>query len=210
MNRRAISFEMNYWLILIPLISAFIGWFTNWIAIKMLFHPKEPKKILGLTIQGIFPKRQTTLAANLGKLVSNEFLSFTAIEEKISNPDNIKKIMPLIEIHIDDFLRKKLPGEMPVISMFIGDKTINKMKTVFMNEIEELFPKVMQQFAGNMKKELDLGDIVYTKISSFGSDRLEEVLYQAMSKELRMVGIFVGTIGFLIGLFEVFIISIVR
>jgi len=94
--------------------------------------------------------------------------------------------------------------------MFIGDKTINKMKTVFMNEIEELFPKVMQQFAGNMKKELDLGDIVYTKISSFGSDRLEEVLYQAMSKELRMVGIFVGTIGFLIGLFEVFIISIVR
>ena len=176
----------------------------------MLFHPKEPKKILGLTIQGIFPKRQTTLAANLGKLVSNEFLSFTAIEEKISNPDNIKKIMPLIEIHIDDFLRKKLPGEMPVISMFIGDKTINKMKTVFMNEIEELFPKVMQQFAGNMKKELDLGDIVYTKISSFGSDRLEEVLYQAMSKELRMVGIFVGTIGFLIGLFEVFIISIVR
>ena len=210
MNRRAIFFEMNYWLILIPLISAFIGWFTNWIAIKMLFHPKEPKKILGLTIQGIFPKRQTTLAANLGKLVSNEFLSFTAIEEKISNPDNIKKIMPLIEIHIDDFLRKKLPGEMPVISMFIGDKTINKMKTVFMNEIEELFPKVMQQFAGNMKKELDLGDIVYTKISSFGSDRLEEVLYQAMSKELRMVGIFVGTIGFLIGLFEVFIISIVR
>ena len=39
---------MNFWLILIPFISAFIGWFTNWIAIKMLFHPKEPKKILGI------------------------------------------------------------------------------------------------------------------------------------------------------------------
>jgi uncharacterized membrane protein YheB (UPF0754 family) len=37
---------MHYGLILIPLISAFIGWFTNWIAIKMLFHPREPKKMV--------------------------------------------------------------------------------------------------------------------------------------------------------------------
>ena len=28
---------MNYWLLLIPVISAFIGWVTNWVAIKMLF-----------------------------------------------------------------------------------------------------------------------------------------------------------------------------
>jgi len=201
---------MNYWLILIPLISAFIGWFTNWIAIKMLFHPREPKKILGLTIQGIFPKRQTTLAANLGKLVSDEFLSFTDIEEKISNPSNLKKIMPMIDTHIEDFLRKKLPDEMPVISMFIGDKTINKMKTVFMHEIEDLFPKVMKQFASNMKSELDLEHIVYTKVSAFSSDILEEILYQIMSKEFRFVEILGGIIGFMIGLLQVFISEITR
>jgi uncharacterized membrane protein YheB (UPF0754 family) len=66
---------MNYWLILIPLISAFIGWFTNWIAIKMLFHPKEPKKILGITFHGIFPKRQQQFAEKLGKLVSERKLA---------------------------------------------------------------------------------------------------------------------------------------
>ena len=74
---------MNYWLILIPLISAFIGWFTNWIAIKMLFHPKEPKKILGITFHGIFPKRQQQFAEKLGKLVSEELLSFKEIAEEI-------------------------------------------------------------------------------------------------------------------------------
>jgi len=75
---------MNYWLlIIIPLISAFIGWITNWVAIKMLFHPREPKKILGITFHGIFPKRQQQFAEKLGKLVSAEFLSFNDIEEKI-------------------------------------------------------------------------------------------------------------------------------
>lgn len=201
---------MNYWLILIPIISAFIGWFTNWIAIKMLFHPREPKIILGLTIQGIFPKRQAILAANLGKLVSDEFLSFTDIEQKISDPTNLKKIMPLIDTHIDNFLRKKLPDEMPVISMFIGEKTINKMKTIFMHEIEELFPRVMKQFAGNMKKELDLEHIVYTRVSAFSSDKLEEILYQIMSKEFRFVEILGGIIGFIIGLLQVFISEMTR
>jgi uncharacterized membrane protein YheB (UPF0754 family) len=201
---------MNYWLILIPLISAFIGWFTNWVAIKMLFHPKEPKKILGLTIQGIFPKRQKVLAANLGKMISDEFLSFTDIEEKISNPVNLKQIMPMIDAHVDDFLRRKLPDEMPVISMFIGDKTINKMKTVFMHEIEELFPKVMKQFAGNMKKELDLEHIVFTKVSAFSSDKLENILYQIMSKEFRFVEILGGVIGLLIGILQVFITEFTR
>ena len=56
----------------IPFISAFIGWFTNWIAIKMLFHPREPKRFLFMTIQGIFPKRQQQFAQKLGATVANE------------------------------------------------------------------------------------------------------------------------------------------
>jgi uncharacterized membrane protein YheB (UPF0754 family) len=71
---------------LIPFISAFIGWFTNWIAIKMLFHPKEPIKIMGISFHGIFPKRQQQFAEKLGKLVSSELLSFKDIEEKILEP----------------------------------------------------------------------------------------------------------------------------
>lgn len=197
---------MNYWLlIIIPLISAFIGWVTNWVAIKMLFHPREPKKILGITFHGIFPKRQQQFAEKLGKLVSAEFLSFDDIEEKISNPDNLKKIMPMIENHIDDFLRNRLSTEMPVISMFIGDKTITKLKESFMKEIELLFPQVMKQYASNLKHELDLEQIVIKKVAGFSSDKLEEVLYQIMSKEFRFVEIIGAVIGFIIGLLQVII-----
>ena len=197
---------MNYWLlIIIPLISAFIGWVTNWVAIKMLFHPREPKRILGITFHGIFPKRQQQFAEKLGKLISAEFLSFNDIEEKIRNPENLKKIMPMIENHIDDFLRNKLGTEMPMISMFIGDKTVTKLKESFMKEIEILFPQVMKQYAANLKDELDLEQIVIQKVSGFSSDKLEEVLLQIMSKEFRFVEIIGAVIGFIIGLVQVII-----
>jgi uncharacterized membrane protein YheB (UPF0754 family) len=196
---------MNYWLFIIPVISAFIGWVTNWVAIKMLFHPRQPRKILGITFHGIFPKRQRQFAEKLGRLVSEEFLSFEDIETKISDPSNLKKIMPMIENHVDDFLKNKLKEQMPFISMFIGSKTINSLKDVFMLEIEALFPQVMKQFASNMKGELDLENIVITKVASFSSDKLEEILYQIMAKEFRFVEIIGAVIGLIIGIVQVLI-----
>lgn len=194
---------MNIWLVLIPLISAFIGWFTNWIAIKMLFHPREPKKILGMTFHGIFPKRQQQFAEKLGKLVSQELLSFSDIEQKITRPENIKKIMPSIEAHIDNFLRNKLSEVFPVISMFIGDKTINQLKEVFINELETIFPTTLKSYMGTLQQDLDLEKIVVEKVAAFSSDKLEAILYQIMAKEFRFVEIIGAVLGFVIGLLQV-------
>ena len=196
---------MHYGLILIPLISAFIGWFTNWIAIKMLFHPREPKKILWITFHGIFPKRQKQFAEKLGKLVSEELLSFGDIEEKITDPANIQKLMPVVEEHIDRFLREKLPQQMPMISMFIGEKTINELKTVFTNELETLFPVIMKSYMNSLQQELDLEKIVVQKVAGFSSDKMEQVLNSIMSKEFRFVEIIGGVLGFVIGLLQVLI-----
>jgi uncharacterized membrane protein YheB (UPF0754 family) len=196
---------MNYWLILIPIISAFIGWFTNWIAIKMLFHPREPKKFLGLTLHGIFPKRQKVFAEKLGKLVSDELLSFEDIQGKIINPENLKKLMPMIEGHIENFLRVKLGDEMPFLSIFIGDKTINSLKKIFMQELETLFPQIMKNYAGQLQTELDLEQIVTEKVAAFSTEKLESILYQIMNKEFRFVEIIGGVIGFIIGLLQILI-----
>lgn len=189
----------------IPLISAFIGWFTNWIAIKMLFHPRLPVKVLGLTIQGIFPKRQRQFAQKLGKLVSEELLSFKDIEAKITDGSNLKEVMPIVETHIDNFIRNKLASEMPIISMFIGDKTIEQLKSVFMKELESLFPELMTSYMGKLKHELDLESIVTEKVSNFSSDKLEAILQAIMSKEFRFIEVIGAVLGFLIGILQVFI-----
>ena len=189
----------------IPLISAFIGWFTNWIAIKMLFHPRLPVKVLGITFHGIFPKRQVQFAQKLGKLVSEELLSFKDIEAKITDGNNLQQVMPLVETHIDNFLRNKLAAEMPIISMFIGDKTIEQLKSVFMKELESLFPVLMTSYMEKLKHELDLEAIVTEKVSNFSSDKLEEILQAIMSKEFRFIEVIGAVLGFLIGIIQVFI-----
>lgn len=194
---------MNTLWFLIPVISALIGWFTNWIAIKMLFHPREPKRILGITFHGIFPKRQQQFAEKLGRLVSQELLSFQDIASKITDQKNVDQLLPLVDAHIDQFLRVKLKESMPMISMFIGDKTIGQLKAVFVEELKELFPTLMTQYVNRLQHDLDLERIVVEKVSGFSSDKLEQLLLQIMAKEFRFVEIIGGVLGFLIGLLQV-------
>lgn len=190
-------------LYLIPIISAFIGWFTNWIAIKMLFHPKEPVRFLGMTFQGIFPKRQQQFAIKLGSLVANELLHFDEIASKIKDPGRIKEVTPIIEAHLDTFLRVKIQEKMPMISMFIGEKTINQLKEGMMEEIELLLPEVLIRYTDSLSQQIDIERIVTEKVSNFSSDKLEEILIAIMSKEFRFVEIIGAVLGFVIGFVQV-------
>src|ERR1700759_5651023 len=195
--------KIAWWLYTIPFISAFIHWLTIWMALKLLFHPRNPKKILGVPLHGVFPKRQRQIAESLGKMVDQELLSFGDIEKTITNPENVRRILPLAEEHIDNFLRNKLKESMPMIAMFIGDKTINQLKAVFMKELEDLFPVIMKNYVAHLKNDLDLEKIVTQKISGFSSDRLEVMLNQILTKEFRFVEVIGAALGFLIGVVQI-------
>lgn len=192
-------------LYLIPFISAFIGWFTNWIAIKMLFHPKNPVKVLGITIQGIFPKRQQQFAQKLGVLVATELLHFNDIASKLKDPKQLESVTPYIEEHIDTFLRVKLQEKLPVVSMFIGDSTIGKLKEGMMEEINGMLPEVIGKYADNLSQKMDIEKMVTDKVANFSSDKLEEILTAIMSKEFRFVEIIGGVLGFIIGVIQIFL-----
>ncbi|HXO76387.1 MAG TPA: DUF445 family protein, partial [Puia sp.] len=92
---------------------------------------------------------------------------------------------------------------MPMIAMFIGDKTIAQLKAVFMQELEELFPVIMKNYVSNLRNDLDLERIVVDKIAAFSNDRLEAMLNQFLTKEFRFVEIIGAALGFLIGLLQI-------
>jgi uncharacterized membrane protein YheB (UPF0754 family) len=191
---------MNNWLLLFPLFSASIGWIMNLMMVKVLFHPRRPLVIFGHSIQGVLPKRQPEMARQIGKLVNEEFISIESVVQSISSAENLEKITPLIETHVDRFLKEKLAAEMPMISMFIGDKTIGKFKAVFMQEITTLFPALMNQYATNMKEQWSIDQLVAEKLAAFPNEKLEKMLLEGMENEIRFFKMAGACLGFVLGL----------
>ena len=192
------------------LLTAFTGWVTTWLAIKMLFHPRYPIKFFGMTIQGVFPKNQQMIAEKLGQVVSKELLSFEEIEAKITNPDNLQKLRPDIEAHIDHFLRNKLKEVFPMLSMMLGEKTILQLKSAFLEELELLFPILMKSYMNRLQHDLDLEKIITEKVANFSSEKLEDILKQITQKEFKFLEIISTIFGLIIGLAQVLIAHFIK
>jgi uncharacterized membrane protein YheB (UPF0754 family) len=193
---------MSYGLVLIPLSSAFIGWFTVRMGIKLVFHPRKAIRFAGFTFQGMLPRYQSQAALQIGKLVNTCLFSFADISKQITHPDQVQKIMPLVEAHIDQFLRQKLVSEMPMISMFIGEKTITQLKGVFIAEIQQLFPQMIEQYLGNLERDLDLGKMLSDKLTAISADQLEQAFYKSIGGTLRKAEILAGLFGLTVGLLQ--------
>jgi len=61
-----------------PLVGAVIGYCTNFIAVKMLFHPHKEVKLLGKTLPftpGVIPKNKPRLARAIARAVSDVLLT---------------------------------------------------------------------------------------------------------------------------------------
>jgi len=196
---------MHSWLFLVPFLAALIGWMINSLIIRLLFHPVKPVKIFGFTFSGIISGKRESIAKGLGKYVSEELFSFQVIEEKMTNPANIEKIMPLVEEQIDHFLKIKLGEQMPMISMFIGDKTIQQLKNIFMEELSTLFPNLINQYAKNLQSDLQLEQIITQKIMAIDLLQAEKQIHQQFKKELRLFKLAGAFTGFIISILQLLI-----
>lgn len=92
--------------IILPMITGgLIGYFTNWLAIKMLFRPFEEKYFLGVKIPftpGLIPKERHRIAKNIGLTVEEYLLSPEAIIKSLEENDIREKTKNFI----DDKLKK--------------------------------------------------------------------------------------------------------
>lgn len=75
--------------ILPPLAGAIIGYFTNWLAIKMLFRPLQPIFLGRFRLPftpGILPRERSRLTVSIAETVSTEILTTEVFTKRLEDP----------------------------------------------------------------------------------------------------------------------------
>ena len=188
----------------LPFIAALVGWFTNFIAVKMLFHPKEPVSLLGVyTLQGIFPKNQQEVAEKIGKMVAEELLSSKDLKEKLSNPENILSIKAIVEAKIDYYLNVTFPKSYPITAALVGEKRKSKFKSSVMGEIDESVPAMIDSYMDNIEEKFNVEHIIQEKVARLPPKRLEDLIMKLLKREFKFIEYIGAVIGFIIGWIQV-------
>ncbi|MCB0539414.1 MAG: DUF445 family protein [Bacteroidetes bacterium] len=192
-------------IILLPLIAGAIGWFTNYLAVKMLFNPKEPVNILGYKLQGVFPKRQQQIAEKVGKMVAEELLHFDDIIKEVNTQSTIDSITSKLDRKLDYYFDVTLVEKYPMVSKLVPQKGKDKIKTEILNEVEHLAPDFINSQIKSLEHTLDIEGIIADKVSKLSSEKLEDLLMKMLSTELKFIEWVGAILGFIIGLIQVLI-----
>ena len=187
--------------ITIPAIGGLIGWSTNWLAVKMIFRPIKPRRFLGIRVQGLIGRRQQDLAKAIGRVVGNHLVEHKDVVKSLNKLD----FGGILGGVLDKGLAPKIAElrGLPLIGGFLTEERVKDIRTSIVDGIMKHREAVMDEVERGLAKGLDVPALVEKKVAGFAIEKLEAIILEVASRELRAFEVLGGVLGVLIGLLQV-------
>lgn len=158
----------NIWvqMALLVLFATGHGYVGAWLAVRMLFRPRRPIKILGITIfpQGMIPRHRERLANAIGKAVGEELVSSDTIHEQLIGKDFLRnKIHSVVDSYTNELVSQNYPS------------LINALPPAFREPVLDTVSGLQRTLASYIRDSL-ANEETRASIEGFISRRVDEVL----------------------------------
>jgi len=196
--------QMLCWLVfrepwLLPLFGGFVGFFSDWLALQMLFRPLRPRKILGITWQGLFLRRQQEVARDYAELISRELLTPANMIEELFRGVFADRLMELIHKHVQRSVDDQSGMAHSLVVRAGGSADYIEMKQAIASRIMAAMPETMRHIESYAGDAMDVRSTLVERMQRLTPEEFEGMLRPAF-KEDEWILIAVGAVlGFLVG-----------
>ena len=193
--------DVEFWKYLsIPLVAGLVGWFTNWVAIKLLFYPLEPfGKPPYFGWQGIIPSK----AAKMGAITVDTTLSklgklsdvFMAMSPRTIAEHLVKKIEPNLKSYINWIMMEENPNAWKLLPDIAQETIVRNVR----KKLPETVDKIMAEVAENIEDMVDLKAVVIRQLLK-DKRIVNRIFLECGAKEFRFIIVSGFYFGALFGL----------
>ena len=78
------DFVVHEWWLL-PVLGVVVGWTTNALGMWLIFEPPEPRRVWGVRVHGLFPRRQREAAEVYARIIADDVITLENIGEFLLN-----------------------------------------------------------------------------------------------------------------------------
>ncbi|KAL7567346.1 hypothetical protein ACA910_010246 [Epithemia clementina (nom. ined.)] len=208
-------FQMGLWFVYdaswsLPVAGFIVGWFTNYIALKVIFRPLEPiylgcgKGKWSYKLQGIFLKRQKEVSQVFARVVMTEILHIQAIWQAIFTGPLSCNFFAMLRAHTLVFTDKLVAEIQPLAVAALGAEQFAKMKEDIAQKVLDRLPDIIDNSYEYSQKALDMENTVATKMSELSAVEFEGVLHPAFEEDEIQLILLGGILGALVGVLQIF------
>ena len=192
-------------------VGTLIGWFTNHLAIKLLFRPHREINFLFFKIQGLIPKRRDEISENIAGVVEQELISVSDIAERLKGSNLDEEIVDeLVDKIIGVKLQKSILEKNPLLKMIVNDSLMDKLKSYFKKAILENKEEILAKILKVVEEKIDFREIMVEKMTNFSLDEIENIILKISKKELKHIEIIGGVLGGIIAVFQFLLMMLLK
>jgi uncharacterized membrane protein YheB (UPF0754 family) len=188
----------------LPVSGFLVGWATNWLALKVIFKPIEPTSFCGVTLQGIFMKRQKEVSEIFARVIIVEILHVKAIWTAIFTGRLSKNFFAMLRAHTLVFTEKMVVEIEPLAVAAMGAEKFNQMKEDIAQKVMEKIPDVIDSSYAYSQEALDMERTIREKMKDLPPDEFEGVLHPAFEEDEIQLIILGGILGAIVGAIQIF------
>ncbi|MGH8442560.1 MAG: DUF445 domain-containing protein [Nevskiaceae bacterium] len=198
----------NIWVM--PLFGLFTGWFTDWLALKMVFNPKHPKKYLfGLfEWQGLFLKRRMEVSAEYGRLIAAEVVTPRNILDAVLTGPLSDRLFDMIQKQVQKTVDTQAGIARPFVVFTVGSARYQDMKKIVAQEMMKRLPDTMRHAEDYAGKAMDLENLLATKMKELSVEEYEALLRPAFQQDEWILIAVGAALGFLVGEMQVLVMEL--
>ncbi|GHF74417.1 uncharacterized membrane protein YheB (UPF0754 family) [Amycolatopsis bartoniae] len=188
----------NPWVL--PVFGGCIGLFTDWLAIKLIFLPREPVRVLGLTLQGKFQRRRREVARDYGELIAHEVLTTPNLLEAVLRGPRADQVVTMVRRTVSQAVDEQAGR---LVALTIGTARLREMKEAAATRALALLPDTVRHAERYLTEAMDVAHMVEQRMLALTPVEYEGLLRPAFRQEewkLIAVG---GVIGFVVGELQV-------
>ncbi|MBN9746681.1 DUF445 domain-containing protein [Amycolatopsis sp. A1MSW2902] len=182
--------------IVLPLFGLGIGWLTDWLALKMIFLPREPKRFFGFyNWQGVFQKRRDEVAADYGDMIAREIITVPNLLEAVLRGPKSDRLFSLISREVQKTIDAQASVVKPFVAIAVGTKRFQEMKQVAAAKAAERVPDTIRHAETYAINALDVRNTIVDRMRRLSPLEFEQLLRPAFRQDewkLIAVGAVIG------------------
>lgn len=184
---------------LLPVSGFAVGYATNWLALKMIFEPAQPKQIGPFVVQGMFHKRQREVAEEFAGVVADHVFTGENVLLAITTGKGFDTVSEIVTRNLSDAVAKHTQNPMVASAMKAAGVEADALQAELRRRVVEELPKpggLLHIFAA---KSVDVRDQLFSRLSVLDAESFEGVLRPAFQKDEWKLIIAGGALGALAG-----------
>ena len=187
----------------LPIFGGCIGLFTDWLAIKLIFVPREPIRLGRFTLQGKFQRRRAEVARQYGELIAHEVLTVPNLLESILRGPRSDRLLGMVRKMVAKAVDEQTSLAKPLVAVTIGAQRLTEMKQAAAVKAVEQLPGTVRHAEGYLTRAMDVAKMIEDRMLKLTPAEYEGLLRPAFRQdEWKLIAVG-GVIGFLVGELQV-------